>query len=89
MWHWILTVGGITNVSGKFYAFWSGVAGELGWFAAIYTIWHRKNCHARWCWRNGKFQYGDHYVFCQKHHPVLPNKPPTADEIMQYHKDHA
>lgn len=66
LWNWIITFTGSNNVSGAWYGFWSGFAGDLTLFAGI-IIWYRHhNCHEDKCLRighpdsNGK-------VVCKKH----------------------
>jgi hypothetical protein len=49
-WHWVLTVTGINNESGKWYAFWSGFGanfGEVTLLAGVLAAWHRVNCHTK------------------------------------------
>lgn len=38
--NWLLHVAGIDNVSGRWYAFWSGIAGDagLGTFREVMTV---------------------------------------------------
>jgi hypothetical protein len=75
----ILNVLGITNVSGPWYAWWSGVAGDLGLLGAAFTLYWRHTCHIKGCWRVGRHQVdGTTWVVCRKHHP---EDAPTAAEV--------
>lgn len=80
--NWLAHIAGLTNVSGRWYAFWSGIAGELSWVGAAAVIYRRHNCQARGCWRLGKHPVdGSPWVVCRKHHPDLPDKPPRPEDI--------
>jgi hypothetical protein len=82
--HWLAHVLGIDNVSGPYYAAWSGFVGDvtvLGVFAVAYR---RLVCHQRRCLRLAHHPVdGTPYRVCRKHHPDIPNKAPTAEEIAQ------
>lgn len=71
-WHWLSHITGGDNVSGIWYAEWSGFVGNFAifasFFAAAYTLVRKHNCHQTGCWRVGRFQAGD-YVVCRRHHP--------------------
>lgn len=80
---WLLHIAGIDNVSGPWYAFWSGIAGELSWIGAAAVLYRRHACHARGCWRLAKHPVADSpWVVCRRHHPDLPNRSPTAENIV-------
>lgn len=67
--HWL----GIDDVSGKPYAFWSGVGGDLSIFAAPLVLLRRYNCHEKRCWRIGKHPVsGTPFTVCRKHHEDVP-----------------
>lgn len=68
IWIFFLHVTGSDNVSGPWYGFWSGFAGDLAIVALPITYLRHKNCHYKGCWRLGRHPK-DHYVFCGKHHP--------------------
>lgn len=71
MTRWLLHVLGIDDVSGRWYAFWSGVGGDLGFIGAAFTIWRRHSCHVRRCWRVGRQQIdGTTWHVCHRHHPI-------------------
>jgi len=88
-WHWLLSVTGISNESGKWYAFWSGFGanfGEVTLLAGVLAAWHRVNCHAKGCWRIGRQQVaGTTLVVCRKHHP---DGKPTHEHILELHRAH-
>lgn len=71
MWHWFLWVTGSSNVSGKWYGFWSGFAGDIPMFLGVGVLWRKVNCHEPRCPRIGTHHVpGTHYVKCRKHHPL-------------------
>lgn len=69
MWHWILTVTGSNNVSGRWYGFWSGFAGVIPEFAVIGLVWRHLNCHETGCWRISFHRDPETgHATCRKHH---------------------
>jgi hypothetical protein len=82
MGHWLEYYFGLTNLSGPWYGFWSGVGSDIAELAIIgglITLVHKHNCHAKGCWRIGKHKVeGTEYVTCRKHHP---EDTPTAEHI--------
>lgn len=76
--HWT----GADNVSGPEYGFWSGFGSDLSEVSIALSILasvRTKNCHRRWCWRVGHFDYHDPDTgvtrkFCHRHHPAQPPK---------------
>jgi hypothetical protein len=89
VWHWVLSVTGINNETGKWYAFWSGFGanfGEVTLLAGVLAAWHRVNCHTKGCWRIGRQQVaGTTLVVCRKHHP---DGKPTHEHILELHRAH-
>lgn len=66
----VLNVLGITNLSGRWYGFWSGIGGDLAFVAAPLVLLRKHNCHVRWCWRIGRHPVeGTTWTVCRKHHP--------------------
>lgn len=63
---WLLHVFGIDDVSGRWYAWWSGVGGDLTILAAPLVLFRKHNCHYRWCWRIGHFPQ-EGFVVCRRH----------------------
>lgn len=59
---WVSAVLGLDNVSGRWYAFWSGFGGDLPIFAGLGAFVLHKNCHTPGCWRLGR-----HTGLCGKH----------------------
>lgn len=50
----LLHVLGVDNVSGYWYAFWSGFAGDIALLATPIVLLRKHNCHVRPCWRIGR-----------------------------------
>lgn len=48
---WLAHVCGLDNVSGAWYAWWSGFGADLGLFVAVGAFLRRHNCHEVKCWR--------------------------------------
>ena len=65
--NFFLHVLGIDNVSGRWYAFWSGFGANLGCLSVFTVLYRKHNCHVRSCWRIGHFVEGG-FVYCRKHH---------------------
>ncbi len=95
MWPQILHVFGIDNVSGRWYAFWSGFGGDVAILASILAapvlLYRKHNCGVKRCWRLAKHDYTDPesgiiHALCRRHHPEHPGKPVTAAELQhRYH----
>lgn len=71
LWHLFLHLTGSDNVSGPWYGFWSGFAGDIPVLGIGVVLWRRHNCHEPGCWR---IQFRAHpddegHVVCRKHHP--------------------
>jgi hypothetical protein len=83
-WHWLLHVLGVDNVSGPWYAFWSGFGSDITEFTilgAVFATYKHHTCHVDRCWRIGKHKLtkdGVEYVLCRKHHPHTPGKVTAA-----------
>lgn len=70
---------GLDDVSGRWYAFWSGVGGDLAFIAAPLVVLRRHNCHVKWCLRIGRHPVaGTMYTVCRRHHP---EDHPTAADV--------
>lgn len=83
IWHFILTVTGANNVSGDWYGFWSGFAGDLTIFAGIGVWYWHHVCHQNSCYRFGFHKAGDYNV-CRKHHPAMkPRGSVTHTDIKE------
>lgn len=78
--HWLAVHLGLTNASGAWYLWWSGVAGDLGFLGAGYALWRKHSCHVGRCFRVAHHDVGPFRV-CRKHHPGLPDRAPTAEEV--------
>lgn len=77
LWHEALRLTGSDNVSGAWYGFWSGFAGDIPLIGGVLLLWRRHNCHVRGCWRLQWRAHGQH-VLCRRHHP---SEPPTAADV--------
>jgi hypothetical protein len=67
---WLLHVLGVDDVSGRWYAFWSGFGSDLSELAivgAVLGLVHKHNCHQARCWRIGRHLV-DGTPWCNKHH---------------------
>jgi hypothetical protein len=83
---------GLDNLSGPFYGYWSGSGGTLEAYARdiilISLLWYHANCHARGCWRWGRYQVeGTPYKVCAHCHMHVPSRGATREEIHQAHYD--
>lgn len=82
---WLAHVLGIDDVSGRWYAWWSGAGSDLGELAivgALFATVRRHTCHVRRCWRLGRHPVaGTTYVVCRRHHP---DDHLTADRLAQH-----
>jgi hypothetical protein len=70
-----LTFLGVTNGSGRWYLWWSGMFGNITIFAAIAVFYRKHNCHVHRCLRIGTHTAVDHdgvqHTVCRTHHPDL------------------
>ena len=90
LWLQFLHITGVDDVSGRWYAWWSGFAGDITLLAAILAApwiqWKRASCGVRRCWRLARHDFTDpqtkiiHHL-CRLHHPEHPGKPITAQEL--------
>jgi len=87
IWHWLLTVTGVSNSNGRWNAFWGGFGSDLAEFAILAVVWRKINCHAKGCYRIGLHHIeGTPYITCRKHHPVHQgSRAATAEQIAQAH----
>ena len=75
----LLHVLGVDDVSGHWYAWWSGIAGDLSILAAPGIWWRTHNCHVGSCWRLGRHPVdGTTWQVCRRHHP---DDHPTAQDV--------
>lgn len=84
---------GITNMNGRWYAFWSGAGsdiGELALLGAAGAFWRKHTCHVespRFCWRWGAHPVaGTPFRACKRHHPEVPARV-SAEHIHAAHRD--
>ena len=77
-----------------YYNFWSGFGSDLGEATLIgavsvgvYTFVRRANCHAKRCWRIGHFPLeGTPYHLCKHHHPGVPTRGASHQQILEQHR---
>ena len=73
------------------YNFWSGFGSDLTEFAIIGSLavgMKHLNCHVKGCWRVGNHPLeGTPYKVCRKHHPDIPNKAPTHEQILAHYAE--
>lgn len=88
IWRSLLHVLGVDNVSGPWYAFWSGFASDIGevvLVGSMLAIVRKHNCHVRRCWRVGRHPVaGTGYMVCRKHHP---DNSPTHAQVLAAHAE--
>lgn len=80
----ILRILGIDDVSGPWYAFWSGFGSDIGEFAIVAVLvahvrafYKKHQCVVITCRKIGTHRVADHVV-CARHHPT---GPPTAEQV--------
>ena len=92
--HWFaLHTGTLHGGPDVYYNFWSGFGSDLGEATLIsavcigvYTGVRKVNCHTKGCWRIGHHQLdGTPYILCKHHHPHVPNRGATHDQILIQH----
>lgn len=83
MWRFILHVTGADNVSGHWYAFWSGFGADLPEFVVFLVVWKKLTCDVAGCRRLGfRRVHGTYFTTCWKHHPDGKNNI-TAKKIAE------
>lgn len=50
----VLRWAGLTNPSGPWYAFWSGIGSDLAYLSIFSLAWRHVNCHEPLCHRVGR-----------------------------------
>ncbi len=86
---WLLHVLGVTDVSGRWYGWWSGAGSDIGEIAIVgglINVARRHNCHVHNCWRVGRHQVtGTTFTVCRKHHP---DGHLRAQDVLDAAKEH-
>jgi hypothetical protein len=86
---WLLHVLGVDDVSGRWYAFWSGAGSDISELAivgALLAIVRKHTCHVGRCWRIGRAPVdGTPWHVCWRHHPA---GRPTHAHIISLHRQH-
>ena len=93
---WLRVHAGISDLSGPYYGFWSGIGSDIAEFSlvgaaltGVYQLTRKFNCHQRRCWRVGTHEAaGGQFVLCSRHHPDYRGKKPTRELIEQLHRQH-
>lgn len=60
---------GLTNASGPWYLWWSGIFGDASILAVPVILYRKHNCHRPRCWRVGRFPDGP-WTVCRRHHSL-------------------
>lgn len=83
-WAWL----GVDNISGPWYAFWSGIGADipilfagLGLVVNAYVLLRRHNCAVHGCWRICHHVVAGHAV-CRRHYPIAA---PSVEDIAALH----
>jgi hypothetical protein len=66
----LLTFLGITNGSGRWYLWWSGIVGDIGLFGGGWLIYRKHNCHVHHCWRISRHVTPEGHAVCHTHNPA-------------------
>jgi hypothetical protein len=93
---WLAVHTGIVDMSGPYYAFWSGFGSDIAEFSlvgaavtGVYQLNRKYNCHQRGCWRIGTHPAaGGQFLLCYHHHPDYQGKKPTRELIEQLRRQH-
>jgi hypothetical protein len=93
---WLAVHTGITDLTGPYYGFWSGIGSDLAELTLIgavgtgvYQIVKKYNCHQPGCWRVGNHPAaGGQFYLCWRHHPDYMAGKPTREIIAQLHREH-
>ncbi len=87
VWWWLLHLAGIDNPAGPWYAFWSGLGGDITEFAIVgglASVYWRHTCHVDRCWRIGRHPVeGTGFTVCRRHHP---EGAPTHQHVLRLHR---
>lgn len=86
---WLYSWTGVgPQANGWCYSFWSGFGSCLTYIGIVVAGWRHLNCHAKGCWRVGRHTVdGTPFKVCRRHHPAIPNKGATVEEIHQAHRE--
>jgi hypothetical protein len=93
--HWFALHTGIVHGGpDQYYNFWSGFGSDLGEATLIsavgigvYTGARKVNCHTKGCWRIGHHVLeGTPYILCRRHHPGVPTRGATHEQILEQHR---
>ena len=83
-----LTFLGVTNGSGRWYLWWSGMFGNLTIFGAVILFYRKHNCHVHGCLRLGSHaavdENGVEHIVCRRHHPDMgPGHQLRPEQLVQ------
>ncbi len=81
--HWLFVHAGLDDASGAWYAFWSGICGDLFIVGGVAALFRHINCHVSGCWRPGWHPvHGTQFKVCRRHHPTGGN---TVEHVHAAH----
>jgi hypothetical protein len=96
--HWTAIHTGTTYSTNSpiYYNFWSGFGSDLGEATLIgavsvgvYTGVRKVNCRTKGCWRIGHYPLeGTPYHLCPRHHPGVPTKGASHEQILEHYRKH-
>jgi hypothetical protein len=79
-------------VACRSYNFWSGSGSDISEITLLGIAiagWKHVNCAAPWCFRIGRHPTADGlHKLCRRHHPDLPNRRLSLQEIHDRHRAH-
>lgn len=71
-------------LSQRGYALTSSIG--IGWVIVLGNLWWHTRCDSPRCMRKGRHKTADgHHKLCRPHHPDLPNRKPSLNEIHLRH----
>lgn len=81
---------GLENAGGPVYSFWSGIGSDIGELTLVglaIGLFRQHNCHVKGCFRVAKHPVeGTPYKVCRKHHPTIPDRGASVEEIHEAHQ---
>ena len=95
-WPWLVHLmgGDFTLPYGRWgwYNFWSGIGSDLSEItlvAGLVAVYRRHTCEVRWCWRIGRLDTAAGHCVCRRHHPDVPSRAPTGEQVAAAHREAA
>jgi hypothetical protein len=84
--HWFLHITGVDNASGYWYAWWSGIVGDLSILSIPVVLLRKHQCVVRGCPRLGRHETGGGHLVCARH---APDGAPSAEDVRIAHEGNA